>query len=100
MLTMLTGEMPGKGFLLDRDEMVIGRRADCDIILADKSVSRLHARIVRRDNSLYLENLENRNETKINGAPLLEPHRLKDGDRIIICKYLIIYNGFDGSLKG
>src|SRR5262249_27373542 len=66
-LIMQSGDWPGKVFPLHRDEMVIGKRADCDIILPDQHVSKLHARIVRRHDDLYIENLENTNETKVNG---------------------------------
>jgi serine phosphatase RsbU (regulator of sigma subunit) len=97
LLTMLTGECPGKVFRLDRDEMVIGKRADCDIILPDRHVSKSHARIVRRPGGLYIENLKNTNKTKVGGVLLEEPRRLVDGDLIQICDYTLAYSGSVGT---
>jgi serine phosphatase RsbU (regulator of sigma subunit)/pSer/pThr/pTyr-binding forkhead associated (FHA) protein len=97
---MLTGKWPGKVFPLDRDEMVIGKRADCDITLPDQHVSKSHARIVQRPGGLYIENLENTNETKVNGVLLEEPRRLADGDLIKICKYILAYELSDVSSTG
>jgi serine phosphatase RsbU (regulator of sigma subunit) len=96
---MLTDE-PGKVFVLDQDEMVIGKRADCDILLPDRHVSRSHARILRRSDGLYIENLENLNKTKVNGVLLTEPRRLTNGDLITICKYTLMYDASDAFSKG
>ena len=99
-LTMLTGDCPGKVFRLDSDEMVIGKKTDCDIILPDRHVSKSHARIVRKADGLYVENLENTNKTKVNGVLLTEPHRLADGDLIKICQYTLAYTWADSSPGG
>ena len=99
-LTMLNGEWPGKVFLLDRDEMVIGKEAGCDIVLPDQFVSKSHARIVRKPDGLYVENLKNTNKTKVGGVPLTAPRRLADGDLIKICNYTLIYAADDGSSLG
>src|SRR5262245_53055993 len=99
-LTMLTGEWPGKVFPLDGDETVIGKKADCDIVLPDRHVSKSHARIVQRSDGVYIENLENTNETKVNGVLLEEPRRLADGDLVKICKYTLVYAGSDGPSMG
>ena len=99
-LTMLTGDCPGKVFRLDDDEMVIGKRADCDIILPDRHISKSHARIVRKPDGLYVENLQNTNKTKVNGVLLTEPHRLADGDLIKICQYTLAYAWADSSPGG
>lgn len=99
-LTMLTGDCPGKVFRLDSDEMVIGKKTDCDIILPDRHVSKSHARIVRKADGLYVENLENTNKTKVNGVLLTEPHRLADGDLIKICQYTLAYTWAESSPGG
>jgi phosphoserine phosphatase RsbU/P len=99
-LTMLTGDCPGKVFRLDNDEMVIGKKTDCDIILPDRHVSKAHARIIRRPDGLYVENLENTNKTKVNGVLLTEPRRLADGDMIKICQYTLAHSWADASPGG
>src|SRR6516165_4635940 len=92
-LTMLTGESPGKVFRLSKDEVVIGKGAECDIILPDRYVSKAHARIVRKPDGIYIENLKNRNATKVGGVPLSEPRRLVHGDLIKICDYSLAFAG-------
>jgi serine phosphatase RsbU (regulator of sigma subunit) len=92
-LTILTGESPGKVFRLTKDETVIGKGAECDIVLPDRYVSKAHARIVRRPDGLYIENLKNRNQTKVSGVLLTEPRRLAHGDLIKICDYTLTYAG-------
>src|SRR5438067_7246531 len=46
-LVGLEGPVEGREFALDRPEMGVGRRSECDIAVPDQSVSRLHARIRR-----------------------------------------------------
>jgi serine phosphatase RsbU (regulator of sigma subunit) len=55
---------------------------------------------VRRPDGWYIENLENTNETKINGVLLEEAHRLADHDIIKICKYKIAYTSADAPTGG
>lgn len=65
------------------DELKIGRAATNHIALADDSyVSQLHARIFRRDGSLYVEDLGSTNGTFLNRKPLKGPVALRRGDRI------------------
>ncbi len=92
-LTMLSGDCPGKVFRLDKDEIVIGKKSNSDILLPGQYVSKSHARITRRPEGLYIENLENKNKTKVNGVVLMEPRRLADGDMIKICDYTLAYAG-------
>ena len=100
LLTILTGDCHGKVFRLDNDEMVIGKKPDCDIILPDQHVSKSHARIIRTPDGLYIENLKNKNKTKVNGVLLTEPRRLVDGDMIKICQYTLAYTWGDASTGG
>ena len=52
------------------------------MVLAPRSVSRRHARIVRRGDAYELEDLGSTGGTTLNGRPLTGPTRLRDGDRI------------------
>src|SRR4051812_29761743 len=47
------GGRAGETFLLDGDQMRIGRSPDADVFLDDVTVSRNHALIVRRRDGLY-----------------------------------------------
>ena len=43
-LEVLDGPQKGKVYRLDREETVVGRLAYCDVLLAERNVSRQHAR--------------------------------------------------------
>ena len=73
---------PPAEYVLDGDEMVIGRAASSAIVIADSRVSRQHARLVRRDDEWWIEDLGARNQTLLNGAPLRQPQALRAGDRL------------------
>lgn len=64
-----------------RDELLVGRHPDCDIVRSDLSVSRRHARLTYRDGSWILHDLESTNGTTVNGTPVVRC-RLLPGDRV------------------
>ena len=42
----------------------------------------VHARLFRRGEGLYVEDLGSRNGTFVNGEQVQSPHRLRKGDRV------------------
>jgi phosphoserine phosphatase RsbU/P len=70
----------------DRDfeapEVVIGRAPTANLVIADSSVSRHHARLVFRDDAWWVEDMGARNRTTVNGEPLAAPRALRAGDRM------------------
>ena len=70
--------------LLDRDEVTIGRREDNLVHLPERNVSRLHARVVRRDGTVLLEDLNSANGTQVNGVRIQEVVLLRDTDLVQI----------------
>jgi hypothetical protein len=84
MLLAKEGELAGKDWTLDRDVMIIGRGADCDIVLPERPISRHHARIERRSQGYVLMDLASKNGTHVNGQEVREPYPLQDGDEIQI----------------
>ncbi|HZQ38153.1 MAG TPA: FHA domain-containing protein [Dehalococcoidia bacterium] len=69
----------------EKDEITVGRAADNDLVLADASVSRHHARIVRRASAVYVEDLGGTNGTMLNGRVLRsETAEVRPSDRIEI----------------
>jgi hypothetical protein len=84
MLVVKEGELTGTDWTLDRELMIIGRGADCDIVLPERPVSRQHARIERRGQGFLLIDLGSKNGTHINGQEVKQPHLLQDGDEIQI----------------
>ena len=82
-LLVQEGNSPKSSWVLHKPTMIIGRGADCDVIINDRQVSRHHARIVREGTQYKLFDLNSKNGTFVNGVQLgSKPHVLKDGDRI------------------
>ncbi|HWH35240.1 MAG TPA: FHA domain-containing protein [Acidimicrobiales bacterium] len=64
------------------DELTVGRAAGCQVTLDDSYVSQLHARIFRRDGTLYVEDLGSTNGTYLNTRRVSSPVVMKRGDRL------------------
>jgi serine phosphatase RsbU (regulator of sigma subunit)/pSer/pThr/pTyr-binding forkhead associated (FHA) protein len=81
---------------------VIGKGRHCDIVLPNKYVSQSHARIERRPDGLYIQDLQSTNKTKVGADELgeREVRRLADGDLITIWKYTLAYDECDLPSEG
>jgi uncharacterized protein YkwD len=69
-------------FEIALDEVAIGSAPGNDLVVADATVSRRHATIVRRDNRMRLADLGATNGTYVNGTRIVRPVDLSDGDEI------------------
>ncbi len=81
-LVISEGKEVGREFEFDQDSVVIGRTAECDVILYEAGVSRKHARILLEGASLFIEDLGSSNGTRVNGETIAKKRLLKDGDSI------------------
>lgn len=84
-LDAITGPAMGRRYLLEKDQYVLGRHPDCDIVLESGSVSRQHAKISKVGSNFVLEDLKSRNGSFVNGRLVSEPAKLVEGDIIRIC---------------
>ncbi len=66
------------------DELSVGRAAGCEITLDDTYASQVHARIFRRDDQLYVEDLGSTNGTYLNRRKVSAPMVVSHGDQIQI----------------
>jgi hypothetical protein len=82
-LVAQTGPLNGQRWPL-RDNLVVGRDLSCDIVVADRQVSRHHARVMNTPQGAVLEDLGSKNGTHCNGESIVEPVFLQDGDVIQI----------------
>ncbi|HSP80305.1 MAG TPA: FHA domain-containing protein [Myxococcaceae bacterium] len=70
-----------------RDEITIGRQEGNTIRLTERNVSRRHARLVRQNGHVVVEDLGSYNGVLLNGERIEEPAQLRDGDLIQIGDY-------------
>lgn len=81
-LMVSEGELIGRRWTLAKDEMVIGRGTDADIVLPERQVSRYHLKILFQDGRYFLEDLDSKNGTFLNGRPVKGTAGIQDGDEI------------------
>lgn len=80
-----------KIFPLHGDLIRIGRASENEIIIKANGVSRFHCQIRRVNDQLILEDLSSTNGTLVNGQPITQPHVLKTGDEVHLCKELLTF---------
>jgi hypothetical protein len=66
-----------------RDELLVGRHHACDVVLCECSVSRQHARLVFRDGTWVVQDLESTNGTIVNGVRIGRC-ALRPGDHVVL----------------
>ena len=67
----------------DREQIVIGRSSECDLVITDRLVSRRHCRIERRPDGFVLFDEGAQNPVKLRGMPIKEAE-LRSGDRFAV----------------
>jgi Mg-chelatase subunit ChlD len=75
-----------------RDELVIGRGEECDVIIPHASISRAHARVKKLKPGYVLFDLQSKNGTYVNGRPIVE-NLLKDGMKVRIGEVEFVFYG-------
>ena len=83
MLVAQEGPLSDQRWPLTRT-IVLGRDSTCDIVIADRQVSRYHARITPSQEGMILEDMGSKNGTHCNGEMLNSPLVLQDGDIVQI----------------
>jgi hypothetical protein len=65
------------------DEITVGRGGGCALVLADDHyASTVHARVFRQGRDLYVDDLDSRNGTFVNGERITTTTRLKRNDQV------------------
>ncbi len=84
------GGRVGESVAITDERLTIGRRPDAGLFLDDVTVSRDHARVMRRGGQYWLEDLGSLNGTYVNRRRI-DSHRLDDGDELQIGKYKLTF---------
>ncbi len=85
LLIVLSPNHFGKTRVLDIAGVVVGRHADCDLVIADPLLSRKHCSItIDEEGDFCLEDLNSTNSTFLNSRKLAGKSKLHYGDRIVM----------------
>jgi DNA-binding winged helix-turn-helix (wHTH) protein len=77
------GPLKGQRWQLSQT-IVLGRESTCDVVVADRQISRFHARLSPTSEGVILEDLGSKNGTHLNGVLLTAPVVLQDGDVVSV----------------
>lgn len=72
---------------LIRDEITIGRKEGNTIRLTERNVSRRHAKLVKSNGTVFIEDLTSYNGIKVNGDRIAGRAPVNEGDRVQIGDY-------------
>lgn len=85
-------ELAGRELVALRGTNSLGRAQTSDLVLRDDKVSRLHAIVREQDaHEFWLHDMGGANGTYVNGRRVTQPTRLKDGDRVGIAHFQILF---------
>src|SRR6266849_6267945 len=76
------GERAGQRWTIQGDNLLVGRGTECDLVLLERQISRQHIKIKVVGEQYYIEDLDSKNGTWVNGQQLKGERPLKDGDEI------------------
>lgn len=79
------GPQTGSSYRLTPGKTVVGRHPDCDVVVDVGAVSRKHAQFLEVGGQYFVEDLNSRNGTFVNGEMINGRYELKLGDRIQVC---------------
>ncbi|MEM9950999.1 MAG: FHA domain-containing protein [Chloroflexota bacterium] len=82
-IVVLDGEMASHNWILEKEEMVLGRDDTCDMVIPMRQISRQHVvfRRVGQDN-YEVEDLGSKNGTWLNGNRFEGIRKISDGDEV------------------
>ncbi len=73
---------PIQNWTMTNDDVTLGRGEECDLVLAERQISRQHIRIYKYGDAYRIKDLDSKNGTWVNGQQLKGERDLHDGDEI------------------
>ncbi len=84
-LVSLSSATLGRTYIVNQENITIGRDSSCDICLDDPLVSKVHSRITVEDQRIFkIEDLGSTNGTYLNKKRLSRPTQMYYSDRVVI----------------
>jgi len=94
-LKAIEGSAAGKQWKLPSDgEYTIGRAESCSISITDPGMSKVHCRVVGREDEWAVQDAGSKNGTFVNDKRIRR-RRLEDGDMIRVGRTLLEFYGSD-----
>ncbi len=90
LLISTRGAVTGSRYLLDEDEVTVGRDPHADILLDDSTVSRAHAVFRRTGTTFTVTDAGSLNGTYVNRRRV-DTAELHNGDEIMIGKFRLVF---------
>lgn len=88
-LEIIEGPDVGLTFALQKGNVLIGRHAQCDLVIHDLEVSRRHLKITSEENGWLLDDLGSTNGSYVNGQRITH-HITAPGDRIQVGQSILV----------
>lgn len=80
---LLCGPMDGSDYRCDKNEIIVGRDPQQDVAIPlDKQVSRNHARIYRHNDKWFVQDMNSKHGTFLNGVKIESETAIDDSDII------------------
>lgn len=90
-IAIQTADGSKERFPLVKSRITIGRSRESDIFLPDQWLSRHHAEILQRTDGYYVLDLQSKNGTLLNGQPVRDERRLREGDVITLGEHSLTF---------
>ena len=97
-LVMISGTQLGRSFEIDKDEFMVGRVDNCDLVVEDDLVSRHHCKIILTPDGAQIVDLASTNGTLVNGRRI-DKVFLKEGDQIQVGSIAIFKFSMQGEAE-
>jgi pSer/pThr/pTyr-binding forkhead associated (FHA) protein len=89
---------PGRRWVLETDDVTVGRDEPSDLVIHMDEISRSHLRIFREGDHYFAADLGSKNGTWVNGERIKGNLRIKDGDEINVALVVkLIFLGEDSA---